>query len=425
MVYNITLLFLLIFSFPIPHLGNSVYVAIVLALIKLVYKRRVGILAKMLLKGYPNRLIIYTIGLILICMFFTIMNGAFEFSRTYAIVSLLVGVISTIIVYSSLNMKIAGEESPERLMEKMIVYVFVVQAVISIASFVSPAFKSIVSNFQFDEEANIADKFYTGIRGLAMSGRLYFEYAATCGLVTIFQIKRIINDGSLSIGSIVILLLIVVCGFFAGRTSMIGLGIGIGFLMLSKTTVRYKMRFIFKFLLVMFAGIGLIMIAVPSQILDFINEHLIPWVFDLFLKYMDSGSTDGSASFNRLNEMYDEVVITGHEWIIGSGKYTEPSGRYYGHVDAGYLRQLLYWGLIGTLISVTYTLKLFKLSWKAAKGIYNQRLFILTILAYTFVVHYKGDLLSICRFYYVVIFLYLLSIWQTYRQTKNCMRSNS
>ncbi len=399
-------------------MGNSVYVAIALAIIKLMYKGRLGKLLVMFRKGFVCQLIMLTIGLILLSMLFTIVNGAFEYSRTFALVSLLVGVISSIIVYSSLNMNLTGEGSPVKLMEKLIVYVFVVQSVISIASFVSPAFRAVISNFQFDEEANIADQYYNGIRGLAMSGRLYYEYAATCGLVTIFQIKRILNENSISISSLAILLLIVICGFFAGRTALLGLGLGLVFLMLAKTSVKFKMHFLLKFILIIIAGIGLILIIVPSEILDFINQHLIPWLFDLFLKYFDTGSTDGSVSFNRLNEMYDEVVITGREWIIGSGMYTEPSGRYYGHVDAGYLRQILYWGLIGTFISVMYTLKIFKLSWKAAKGIYNQRLFILAILTYTFVVHYKGDLLSVCRFYYVVIFLYLLSIWQTYRQNK-------
>lgn len=410
MVYNLIILFLLAFCFPIPIIGNSVYLAIFIAFFRLLYNGQIGKTWKDIKSGYICHLIIWTLGLVLIGIIFTIINGAFEFSRVIALFSLFIGLITTIIVYPSLN--IIGE-NPRQLMEKMLVYVFLIQSFISIISFVSPGFKNIISNFQFPDDANLAEESYAGVRGLALSGRLYFEFAATCGLITVFQINRIVEGQKTTVNSIISLLLIVICGFFAGRTALVGLAIGIAYIFLAKAGLKFKVKFFIRFLLITTILCALIFIVIPSGIKEFITEHLLPWVFDVFIKYFETGSTESSHSFNALNEMYHDVKISIHEWFIGSGKYIESSGRYYGHVDAGYLRQILYWGVIGSIISFIYTIKIFEYPFKISKSNWNQRLFIITILAYTFIVHYKGDLLSVSRFYYVVIYLYLLSIWQS------------
>ena len=187
------------------------------------------------------------------------------------------------------------------------------------------------------------------------------------------------------------------------------------YIVLAKTGIEFKLSFILRLVLITGLLCTAIWCILPSDIKDFVTQHLLPWVFDLFIKYFETGSTESSHSFNSLNEMYDNVQISEHEWIIGSGMYMEPSGRYYGHVDAGYLRQILYWGIMGTLVSLAYTLKIFQFSWDKSSEDKNQHLFILTIIIYTLIVHYKGDLLSISRFYYVIIYLYLISIWKTYQ----------
>ena len=221
MIYNLVVLFLLVFCFPIPGIGNSVYLAILIAFIKLLCHRQTGILIQNIRIGYVAQLITWTIGLVIIGIIFTIINGAFEFSRTGALCSLLIGLVSVVIVYTSLNVPVSGIITSRELMERMIVYIFVIQSFISIGSFVSPGFKAIISNFQFPGEADLAEEAYSGVRGLALSGRLYFEFAATCGLVTIFQFKRIVEEDRVTISALILLLLVVICGFFAGRTALV------------------------------------------------------------------------------------------------------------------------------------------------------------------------------------------------------------
>ena len=56
-----------------------------------------------------------------------------------------------------------------------------------------------------------------------------------------------------------------------------------------------------------------------------------------------------SSSTDRLDEMYKSQDIKPY-LFLGSGKYTNPDGTYFGHVDAGYLRTLGYYGFFGFLI---------------------------------------------------------------------------
>lgn len=366
-------------------------------------------------RGYTGNLVVFTILLIIISIIFTIINNAFEFTRSLALISLLIGVFSSIIVFASLNNDSSEQKNAAANIEDCLVYIFIIQAIISIGSFVSPTIKEIVTHFQFEKDADLAEESYSGIRGLAMSGRLYFEFACTCGLITIFQCHRIIRDNRVSYSEIIGLLLIVICGFFAGRTSLVGFAIGFLYILLSNTEKQIKTKFLKQIFIIIGILIGVVIILLPSEIKEFIVDRLLPWVFDVFIKYAETGSTESSYSFNTLNEMYQEVQISDHEWFIGSGKYVEPSGSYYGSVDAGYLRQILYWGLVGSAISLIYTLKIFKFPLKVTKRNYNDHSFIITILVYTFIVHYKGDLLSIARFYYVVLYLYFLGLWTSYK----------
>ncbi|MDE6717325.1 MAG: hypothetical protein K2J70_03945 [Muribaculaceae bacterium] len=315
-----------------------------------------------------------------------------------------IGIIITLVVTSSLN----SAKLDVDVVEALIVDVFCVQAIISIGAFVSPKILEIVHHFQFAHDAEKAETSYNGFRGLAVSGRLYFEFAASCGLVTIIQFKRLSLARRASFIEYVKLFLIIICGFFAGRTSLVGVGFGFLYLVFCRTNIGGKFRFLARFTIITVGLIGIVVIILPPDTLMFLTDHVLPWVFDLFIKYTESGSTEGSHSFNTLNEMYEYVTITDQEWFIGSGYYMSPSGTgYYKSVDAGYLRQLLYWGVVGSAVSYLFTLLFFIKPYKLTKSI-NEKLFIFIILIYTYFTHYKGDLASTSRFYLDIILFLLL-----------------
>lgn len=403
MIFNLIVLFLLIFSFPIAGPLNSAYAALVLALGRIALEHKINNLSKYFSSSYIKILLLSTLVITLFCSFWTIAFGVSDYSLTAAYLSLLIGIILCVTVFASLSDECIDKDY----MERLVINVFVIQAIISIAAFISPGFREFVHRFQFQHDAEMADASYSGIRGLAISGRLYFEFAATCGLVIFIQFKRIINDDKAKYLEYIKLFLIIICGFFAGRTSLIGIAFGFVYLAVCHKPLRFKLQIVVKFVSVISILISLFLLVLPKDILDFISERLLPWVFDLFIKYFENGSVDGSASFNSLNEDYQFINISTEEWIIGSGIYCNPDGSYYKYIDGGYLRQILYWGIIGSIVSTLYSVLYFIRPFKrASESDYQWFVFLSFVL--TMVFQYKGDMSSISRFYHVVLILIFL-----------------
>ena len=405
MFYNLLIVFLLVFSFPLPVCGNSIFLAAFLSFFCVFFNKQNEILFIEIIKSkYVYVIVVGSILLLGYSFAYSFLRGTYDFTRVQILISMLVGCFSTILVYASLKNK---QESIEYI-EKIIVYIFIIQTFIELLSFISPTFLDIVRIFQFEEETEVAEEAYAGFRGLAISGRLYFEFAATYGLIIIIQMKRIISRDNISFIYIIEYLLLIIGGFFAGRTIFVAVLFSIVLLLISNKSRTFKWNFFFKLVIYLFLFIVCFILLLPSEVLLFVNETFIPWVFDLFIKYYETGSAEESYSFNRLNEMY-EVSITPEEWIIGAARYMNPDGSYYKHVDAGYLRNILYWGMIGSFMNIIYSLSFFFIPIKLAlKKERNNICFFLCLIIYSFTLHYKGDLLGSCRFYYVVIMLYML-----------------
>lgn len=403
MLYNLIVTFLLIFSFPVIGSANSAYIALIIAFAKGCCCSTANLWASLYRNSYIKILIWASLGIAILCGGWTYLLGSFDYSLTAAFFSVFIGLWLTIIILASLSYKNYDNDFFERL----VVNVFVIQACISIAAFISPSIREVVHHFQFANEAEKSEEAYAGFRGLAISGRLFFEFAATCGLVSIVQFRRIIKIHSTSTVEYLKLFLIIICGFFAGRTSIIGFGFGIIYLFLYKSSIKSKFKILGRLLSILFVCVVVCVVVMPSYILDFITLHFIPWVFDLLIKYHETGSTEDSASFNNLNQMYQYVHITAEEWIYGSGRFMDLHGGYYKQVDGGYIRHLLYWGIIGSIFNILYGLLYFIKPYINSKS-RNEHIYIILIVAFTFLVHYKGDLATTSRFYHVPLVIILL-----------------
>ncbi len=394
------------FCFPVPGIGNSVWIALAMAFCKITYQERWMLLYRNFCSIYVVAVFSAVFLLILYSFLITIATSAYDFSRTMTLVSLMVGLFLTVIVYTSLS----NDAEDSTAMGKLIVGVFLLQAFISIFAFGFPVVREVVSLFQFKDDAELAEKSYSGFRGLAISGRLYFEFAATCGLVVIIQMKRILGEDKVSYYRLFEFFLLIICGFFAGRTSLVGLVFAFVFLLIYRQSYKVKMRFVYRLLLCLVFIILFCIILLPGELLDFINRVVLPWVFDVFIKLYETGNTQDSHSFNTLNEMYETVQISLQEWFVGSGKYSNVDGSYYKHVDAGYLRQVLYWGIIGSVINFFCSFQFFSRPWRVCRENKNEKCFLLIVFFYTLLLQYKGDLMGISRFYHTILFMYLLSL---------------
>ena len=74
-------------------------------------------------------------------------------------------------------------------------------------------------------------------------------------------------------------------------------------------------------------------------------------------------------------------------FLIGDGKYTNEDGSYYMYTDAGYMRNILYFGILGFIFLFLYQISFFIWDYK--------NLFInFIILIYILIMHVKGDVLA-------------------------------
>ncbi|MFY0699747.1 MAG: hypothetical protein JXR04_02955 [Bermanella sp.] len=106
--------------------------------------------------------------------------------------------------------------------------------------------------------------------------------------------------------------------------------------------------------------------------------------FEILINFMERGEVQTSST-NLLYDMYFSVST--HTMIFGDGKYVNQDGSYYMGTDSGYMRSILYWGLIGFIPSfISQVLLIFYIF----KGYRERLIFLMFIL----ILNIKGEVLS-------------------------------
>ena len=72
------------------------------------------------------------------------------------------------------------------------------------------------------------------------------------------------------------------------------------------------------------------------------------WAFEWYINMSESGSLE-TRSTNVLQSMY-VFPDNSKTWWLGDGLFHTKEGGFYMRTDVGYLRNLFYWGLIGTFL---------------------------------------------------------------------------
>jgi hypothetical protein len=95
--------------------------------------------------------------------------------------------------------------------------------------------------------------------------------------------------------------------------------------------------------------------------------------------------TSSSSGHTLFKQMYFD--LTAHQLILGDGRYTEYNGLYYMHTDAGYMRNILFFGISGMIALIIY--QLYLLSNIAIFP--KKKLFVLTMLLMLLIFEVKGQ----------------------------------
>ncbi|KAE9537168.1 hypothetical protein ACWIVU_10230 [Ursidibacter arcticus] len=178
------------------------------------------------------------------------------------------------------------------------------------------------------------------------------------------------NDKYNNINSIFLFLLLFI-GLISGRT----------FLMLSLVSIALYFKWRYIPALLLFGGICLFLVFNFSEH-KYVAHALEPLINLVYGKGAVSSSTDTLMEKHLFIPQLKQI-------LIGDGYYFAPKGGYYGGTDSGFLRQLLYGGIVYLLLcfSVTayFVIRIaknwFNGSWK----------FILSILLLLSILHIKAD----------------------------------
>lgn len=212
--------------------------------------------------------------------------------------------------------------------------------------------------FQFvlaDSQKGLYDSFGYTFR-LGWMGFSGFQATLKCTISVIFMLyllsqKDLDNKGFRKKGMLILCLLASLLGnAFYGRVGLLCSALIIIFFIISSKTFTLK-RLLF------FGGLILLILVVLFFIKDrylIVNEWYV-WMITPFKNLIQSGEFDNASVSELKNNMIFMPKLK--TFLLGDAKYTTLAGGYYMETDSGFMRQLLFWGIIGMVLC--YSMLLF------------------------------------------------------------------
>jgi len=305
-----------------------------------------------------------------------------------------------------------------------IVNIQTVQACIIILMMVSGTFREVISGVMRTE----LFKNVNGQRGFGLAGDVFYGLSVfqSLGLISI-AVLLFNNNKRLKLPTLALkYILITVSVILSSRTGYLGLAISLVIIFYQTIKIksfRFKTKnvkraiwFLFGIVISSAASIAFILLIISDKLKKVLYVQILPWAFEMFINFHDKGNLETSSS-NVLKSMYFPVSVK--TFFFGDGKYFNPDGSYYMHTDAGYMRMMLYYGVIGSLFHYLFILLVvrktyLKLESLKTDGSLNLRIFFISLALYFFAVHIKGDLLIAGNM--SLKFIYLLFLYSLFQQ---------
>lgn len=365
-------LFLYIFNI-VPHIGPSkIGTRIYIGIIGLIYL----ISSQYLYKKTVLKLIFYNGLLVIFSLLTVIINNTSDiWYIQFAILNILYisGALLITHIFSSLL------TSFYQFIE-LIIYCILANSVISFAGFIyNPIMLFITSIQELGNESLIEGTINFGVRALGFGSGNFFFGGVINGLGLIF-ICYLIRIKYFSVGKgITLLFLLFLTGMFIARTTIIGLFFSL-FLLYYKMNAK-RIGYSILYILCLFC----LLLAFSS----FISKINISWAFDFIINLFSEGKVSND-SLDTLDKMW-EIEISSKTFLIGDGLSKYDDGSYYLHTDVGFLRNILYFGILGTIFGYfLYTFLVCKLILKEVFYVNNIKILVLVLYGFLLIVNYKG-----------------------------------
>lgn len=296
------------------------------------------------------RLSVLSITIIILSIFFTTINGAFDFSLVKKFIASLLFIPSSIFVVDLIK-KVIPDFSEITILE-WIVYVTLGQAIISLLLFVQPVLMDAwLSIMKLTDAGETIASGSANYRLIAFAKYQFANMAVMYGVALLCMITIAFSEKSTFYNNhklmyFVTLLLICIAGILSARTFFVILLIAIlytSFLLWKKKGFRAIFYVGFLCFLIILVGTVIISTMEGSE-----YARTYQWMFEWLINLQNYGEL-GTDSTSTLNSMYIYPTQI-KTWLVGDGFFCNSDGTFYMSTDAGYIRSLFYWGIIGSVI---------------------------------------------------------------------------
>lgn len=284
--------------------------------------------------------------------------------------------------------------------------VVVLFVAIAFICFLQPSvYDTLVSYERIDEIALISMERTEGTRLIGI-GANFFAAAVINGTLLILLAAYIVSYNHSTKHMVVLIVsyaLITVLGMMMARTTLFGALLGFVIILINIISSTRKFFKITGSLLIILILLFIMLDTFGMYSSDKMDT-LTSFGFEMFENKQQNGGTFETSSMHSLYRMWNTIPSDIKTWIIGDGLW-EDHGFYYKNVDLGYLRNLWYFGLLGSFFIYRFYYKTIKTIF-IEKAIFNSnhRLVAYALIMFVVVINAKGpgDLFfSIIPFYFV------------------------
>ncbi|MDC7771442.1 hypothetical protein POL88_21120 [Priestia megaterium] len=282
---------------------------------------------------------------------------------------------------------------------KLLIHVIFLQAILVILMLIFPEFKDFSFSILQDDRTSLSER-YAGFRGLGYATSVTYDFSViqSVGLLLLCaQITKIKSKKQILV-SIVMFFSILVSVLVSGRTGWIGIIMAIFLLAIQLCSSKKALQNFLKLILISAIIIPIFsfgyMSFAPSSLKNSVSNDIIPFAFEMFINLKENGNLETDSS-DVLKTMYFNIDL--QTFLFGDGYYVDPSdsSKYYRETDAGIMREILYYGILGSLIFYFLYIYIFVTLMVKFKRRKLNTYFVLAFLmfVYYFLVQIKGDFL--------------------------------
>lgn len=275
-------------------------------------------------------------------IFVQMVTGAYDFQYLIAFIRSLLNILGTISVFAIYQYLKARNKIAIGFREitlKSVVFYIMGSIVFLCVPPLKVFWNSIIVKFGSEDFTNFLE-YITRFGFAGFSGFSFTYWITACTVVFCYMY---LNSEIKESQSRVYIIFLMIGSFFYGRTGFVVTVLF--FVLLTLYTLFHKKRKLFNFfifIILFFIGIGFILYFAVPDIQPFID-----WLLEPIFNYLDGGKVE-SASTNGLKNFYKNFHPTDKTLFFGDGYWLEQDGRYYGHTDVGFMRNIFYGGIFFT-----------------------------------------------------------------------------